>query len=88
MLRTTALLTLLSFGVCTPSRNVVVREELARIEAAFDQLPDEYREVITLARIVGLSHGEIGIRSGRNETAVRKLLSRARARRATLRDTG
>src|SRR5262245_27647246 len=43
----------------TPSQDVAQKEELARIEAAFDQLPDNYREVITLSRVVGLSRAEI-----------------------------
>jgi RNA polymerase sigma-70 factor (ECF subfamily) len=70
--------------LCTPSREAEAREEIARIERAFDALPDDYREVLTLARIVGLSHREIAERLGRGEEAVRKLLSRARARLAIL----
>lgn len=76
---------LASYGTfCSPSRHAAMREEVERIEAAFERLPEEYREVITLARIVGLSHREIAERMGRNEEAVRKLLSRARARLARL----
>jgi RNA polymerase sigma-70 factor (ECF subfamily) len=76
---------LTSYGAfCTPSRHAEMREQVERIEAAFDDLPEDYREVITLARIVGLSHREIAERMGRNEEAVRKLLSRARARLARL----
>ena len=48
--------------------------------ASFDQLSEEHREVITLARLVGFSHRDIAERMGRSEDAVRKLLSRARAR--------
>src|SRR5262245_37283665 len=44
---------------CTPSQDAMQREELARIEGAFDQLPENYREVITLSRVVGLSRAEI-----------------------------
>ena len=47
------------------------------MEAAFDSLPDDYREVITLARIAGLSHAEIARQMARSESAVRMLLSRA-----------
>jgi DNA-directed RNA polymerase specialized sigma24 family protein len=42
--------------------------------------------VISLARIVGLSHAEIAKEMGRSEGAVRTLLSRALARLATLLD--
>lgn len=61
--------------IASPSRGAI-----ARVEAAFDALPDDYRRVITLARIVGLSHGEIAREMGRSEDAVRNLLARALAR--------
>jgi RNA polymerase sigma-70 factor (ECF subfamily) len=69
---------------CTPSRFAIAREEVERIETAFDALGDEQREVITLACVVGLSHREIAHELGKSEEAVRKLLSRARARLAML----
>jgi RNA polymerase sigma factor (sigma-70 family) len=47
------------------------------MERAFDLLSDDHREVITLSRIVGLSHAEIAAELGRSEGAVRVLLSRA-----------
>lgn len=61
----------------TPSQDVAVREQMERIEAAFDALPDDYREVITLSRIVGLSHAEIARQMGRSEESSRQLLRRA-----------
>ncbi len=70
--------------LASPSRHAAANEEIARIENAFEQLPDEYREVISLARFVGLSHAEIAARMGRTEEAVRQLLTRARARLARL----
>lgn len=69
---------------CTPSRQAIVREELAGVERAFDELRPEHREVITLSRIVGLSHKEIAERLGRSEEATRQLLARAMARLGTL----
>jgi RNA polymerase sigma-70 factor (ECF subfamily) len=71
-------------GIGTPSRHASLREEVERLEAAFDELPDDYREVLTLAKVVGLSHREIAERLGRSEEAARQLLSRARARLARL----
>ena len=68
----------------TPSRDAAAREELERVERAFTELPDDYREVISLAKIVGLPHAEIAHEMGRSEGAVRTLLSRALARLATL----
>jgi len=63
----------------TPSRRAMVREEVERIEAVFEDLPPEYREVITLAHVVGLSRAEIAEQMGRTEGAVRMLLHRALA---------
>lgn len=70
--------------VCTPSQVVQAREQVSRIEAAFDQLPEDHREVVTLARIVGLSHTEIAERMGRTESATRSLLFRALERLSEL----
>jgi RNA polymerase sigma-70 factor (ECF subfamily) len=72
---------------CTPSAELMSAEEIGRIEAAFDELPAEYREVIVLARVMGLSRAEIGAQMGRSEGAVRNLLSRALARLAELLDS-
>jgi RNA polymerase sigma-70 factor (ECF subfamily) len=67
-------------SVCTPSRQAALREELARVESAFAKLPDEYREVISLARILGLPHAEVAAQMGRSEGATRALLFRALGR--------
>lgn len=66
----------------TPSRHAAVREEVARLEEAMDRLSDEYREVIIEACLLRRSRAEIAEATGRSEVAVRKLLSRARARLA------
>ncbi len=71
----------------TPSQNAMAEEEAKRIEEAFDRLAEEDREVITLSRIVGLSHREIGERTARTEGAARVHLHRALVRLATLLDT-
>lgn len=69
---------------CTPSRQASMREEVARIEEAFDQLPVEQRHVLTEVSLRGRSHAELAEELGKNEVAVRKILSRARARLAIL----
>jgi len=66
----------------TPSRVLAARESVARIEAAFDSLPEDYREAITLHRICGLSHAEIAAQLGRSEGAVRNLVYRGLSRLA------
>ena len=68
---------------CTPSRHATTREQLESIEAAFASLPEDYREVILLSRVVGLSHAEVANEMGRTPVATRTLLSRALARLAT-----
>lgn len=61
----------------TPSMQAIAHEEAERLEACFDELPDDYREVVTLARVVGLPHAEIAEQMGRSVGAVRMLLGRA-----------
>jgi RNA polymerase sigma-70 factor (ECF subfamily) len=68
----------------TPSRQAMLREEMERIERAFESLPEEYREVITLAHIVGLSRSEIAAQMGKSEGNVRVLLHRALAKVSSL----
>ncbi len=63
----------------SPSRRLATAEELARIEQAFDALPEDYREVILLARVVGMPRAEVAAALGRSEAAVRNLLHRALA---------
>lgn len=66
----------------SPSRQASAREELAAIEAAFDVLTEEQREVVTCSRLLGLGSAEIAQRLGKTEVAVRKILSRGLARLA------
>ena len=64
----------------TPSRHLMVQEEVARIENAFEALTEEQREVVTLAHVMGLSRAEIAERVGKSEGAVRVILHRALAK--------
>jgi RNA polymerase sigma-70 factor (ECF subfamily) len=61
----------------TPSVIMSRREDLARLEKAIDALKPEYREIIVLTKIEGLSYKEIADRLGKSDEAVRKLVSRA-----------
>lgn len=70
----------------SPSNRAVAREELERIEGAFDELDEDEREVITLARVVGLAHKEIAEVMGRSEGATRVLLHRSLAHLAEVLD--
>ena len=62
----------------------MAREELECIETAFDELPERYREVITLSRVCGLTTAELAERLELSEHYARTLLSRALARLSRL----
>ena len=72
----------------TPSQHAMKREEIERVERAFDELRDEQREVISLAHVVGMSRAEIATQLGKSEGAVRTMLSRALAELAERLDEG
>jgi len=61
----------------TPSAIISKREDLDRLEKAIDKLRPEYREVIVLTKIEGLSYTEIGKRLSKSPDAVRMLATRA-----------
>jgi len=61
----------------TPSVVLSLREELDRLERAMDRLKPQYREVLVLAKIEGLSCKEIAARQNKRPAAVAMSLSRA-----------
>lgn len=61
----------------TPSRQIMAEEHMQRLEAAFDELPDHYRQVVTMARVAGLPHEEIAKQLGKTVGATRQILGRA-----------
>ena len=63
----------------SPSRELIAVERLQALEAAFDQLPPQYREVLTLSRIARMSRAAIAAQLGRTEDSVRNLVTRALA---------
>jgi RNA polymerase sigma-70 factor (ECF subfamily) len=63
----------------TPSVIITKREHLDKLEKAIDRLKPEYRDVVLLTKIEGLSYKEAGARLGKTPDAVRMLLSRAMA---------
>jgi len=66
-----------SIRVPTPSVIMCKKEALDRLEKALDDLKPEYKEVVVLKRIEGLSYDEIGERLGKSAKAVSMLLYRA-----------
>lgn len=63
----------------TPSVIMSKREELNKLEKAMEKLRPEYRDVIVLVRIEGLSHKEAAKRMGKRPDSTRALFSRALA---------
>lgn len=61
----------------TPSVIMSKKEALDRLEKALDELKPEYKEVVMLKRIEGLSYAEIAERLGKSSEAVGMLLCRA-----------
>lgn len=63
----------------SPSAIMSKKEDLDRLERAIDELNPQYKEVIILAKIEGLSYKAIASKLGKSAEAVRKLVSRATA---------
>ena len=58
-------------------RPAIAAETARQVREALDELSEDHREVITLARIVGLPHRVIAEVMDRTEEATRQLLGRA-----------
>jgi len=67
-------------GAPTASEVLGAREDLERVESAFERLPEADRELILLARLGDLTHAELARHLGCGEAAARQRLSRALAR--------
>ena len=76
-------LTARSPSAAGPSEEAMLREEIERLERAFQALEPEYRTVLRRSQIDGASHAELALEMGRSSEAVRKLVARALARLST-----
>ena len=63
--------------VSSPSKSIRRRERLDRLEVSMRALSPDYRTVLRLSRMDGLSIKEIANQMGRSESAVKNLLLRA-----------
>jgi RNA polymerase sigma-70 factor (ECF subfamily) len=68
----------------TPSMVLSRKEDLTKLEKAMDELKPEYREVIVLTKIEGLSYQEIGQKIDKSSDAVRMLATRAMSELTTI----
>ncbi|RUL88409.1 sigma-70 family RNA polymerase sigma factor [Tautonia sociabilis] len=64
----------------TPSQHASRREQAVILAEALRDLSEDYREVIVLRHLEGMSFPEISKRMGRTEDSVKKLWARALAR--------
>jgi RNA polymerase sigma-70 factor (ECF subfamily) len=70
---------ILAESFVTPSQDAVAAETARALQEALAQLGEDQREVIMLARVVGLPHKVIAEVTDRSEQATRQLLGRALA---------
>ena len=70
----------------SPSQVAMRREEVEQLEAAFEQLSEEQRQVLTMSRFLDMTSQEIGEQLGKEPGTVRVTLHRAMARLTVLLD--
>jgi RNA polymerase sigma-70 factor, ECF subfamily len=71
----------------SPSESAARREQAVLFADALDQLPDDYREVLILRHLEGLTFAGVGERMGRSVDSVEKIWLRAVAKlRKTVED--
>jgi RNA polymerase sigma-70 factor, ECF subfamily len=75
---------LLDAGMLTPSQDLSSKEELARIERAFQAMPDNYREAVSMRRLCGMSYEQIAEAMHVPTDSVRNLVHRGLSRLAIL----
>jgi RNA polymerase sigma-70 factor (ECF subfamily) len=68
----------LAGGELSPEAQAERREQLLRVSAAIEDLPDDQRDAVVLRELMGLPVAEVAARMGRTEKAVAGLLLRGR----------
>lgn len=71
-------------GFATPTRALGLKEEMQRVEAAFDTLGEEERELVLEVHLLGTPRAELAARAGKSEGALRVQLHRTLAKLAVL----
>lgn len=62
-----------------PDRTAIARQELRRLQAALNRLPDKWRETVVMRKIEGLSRPQIAERLGVAEPTVSQYLAQGMA---------
>jgi RNA polymerase sigma-70 factor, ECF subfamily len=70
-------------ALASPSQVAMANEDVKQLEFALDRLPENFRELILMSRLAGMSHAEIAAQMGKKEGAVRTMLHRALAKLTT-----
>jgi RNA polymerase sigma-70 factor (ECF subfamily) len=70
----------LAASLTSPSQQAGRREQAVLLANALEQLPDDYREVIVLRHLEGLTFPQVAQRMGRTQDSVEKLWLRGLAR--------
>jgi len=76
----TALVGTFASGDGGPGETISMRERAERVHQAIGELPEEYRTVVVLRDIEGLSYEELGEATGSSRAAIKSRLHRARQR--------
>jgi RNA polymerase sigma-70 factor (subfamily 1) len=71
---------LLARSIGSPSGDAIMREEVERLERAFEQLSVSDRTIVRMVYIHGMTHAQVAEKLDMTETASRKALSRALAK--------
>jgi RNA polymerase sigma-70 factor (ECF subfamily) len=64
----------------SPNQQAARREQAVLLADALERLPEDYREIIILRQMEGLSFQDVGCRMGKTVRSVEKLWMRALAR--------
>lgn len=64
-------------GASPADSGILARDDLRRVEAALEELPEKCRQVFILSRFQGLTHAEIAAKLGVSQSLVEKYVVRA-----------
>ncbi len=81
---TDAMESLVAGAEAGPEQALIRLDEQEAVRRALARLPEQYRTVLVLREVQGLSHAEVGLILEKSEATVRVLVHRARQRLHTL----